>query len=262
MNPATKVVHKLMRQYIHYCYYRSDRSINLWSFFCQIVPYLRNIVERKYRSLPRYGGEFGLLLDVGCGDGTYLDLIEGVGWRGVGIDFDGQAIAAARSRGLTVHEGDIAHFDGQSDVFDVITLSHVIEHVPDPNNLLASCYRLLRPGGQIWIETPNINSFGSARFGANWRGLEAPRHLVLFEPSSLRLAVEGVGFQGYQYVAGGGSCLPIYRSSHAMRTGYISSDAVPSPLWTYFAAILDEVRGIWTPLKREFMTVVARKPSG
>lgn len=79
--------------------------------------------------------------------------------------------------------------------FDVITLNHVIEHVSDPIELLRSCYRLLKLGGQLWLQTPNIDSLGSRRYGRHWRGLEPPRHLVLFDPVSLRSALHQAGFQ-------------------------------------------------------------------
>lgn len=134
------------------------------------------------------------LLDVGCGNGAFLALASEVGWTAEGLDFDPQAVEVARQRGLTVHYGGIETLDDRLEYYDVITLSHVIEHVHDPMKLLKSCFRLLKPGGRLWLETPNLDSAGHARYGKNWRDLDPPRHLVLFTLASLDLALTQSGF--------------------------------------------------------------------
>jgi 2-polyprenyl-3-methyl-5-hydroxy-6-metoxy-1,4-benzoquinol methylase len=63
-----------------------------------------------------------------------------------------------------------ARLDGGD--FDAITMSHVIEHVPDPLASLDKCRRLLRLGGYLVLSTPNVRSLGHQRFGQSWRGLE------------------------------------------------------------------------------------------
>jgi hypothetical protein len=61
--------------------------------------------------------------------------------------------------------------------------------------LLRACHRLLREGGRLWIETPNLDSLGHSIYGENWRGLEPPRHLVLFNRSLLGRALSEIGFR-------------------------------------------------------------------
>jgi 2-polyprenyl-3-methyl-5-hydroxy-6-metoxy-1,4-benzoquinol methylase len=128
----------------------------------------------------------GTLLDVGCGDGSFLDRMRSRGWDVIGVDFDANAIATAkRKHGLDLHHGDLADVDFPADRFDAITLNHVIEHVPDPLGLLVACRRILKPRGRLILVTPNSASTGHQRFGRHWRGLEPPRHLHIFSRANL-----------------------------------------------------------------------------
>lgn len=136
------------------------------------------------------------LLDVGCGNGLFLRMAKALGWEAVGVDFDPLAVDAARSAGLDARKGNIEVVDPDRDQFDGITLSHVIEHVHDPNALLAACYRLLKPGGWIWVETPNLDAIGHGIYGRDWRDLDPPRHLVLFTRKCLAESLEQAAFVG------------------------------------------------------------------
>ncbi|MCK5664178.1 MAG: methyltransferase domain-containing protein, partial [Thiotrichaceae bacterium] len=73
-----------------------------------------------------------------------------------------------RQKGLDVRMGGVEVLDPSVEKFDVITLSHVIEHVHQPVEVLKYCYSLLKPDGFLWLETPNIESEGYRLFGANW----------------------------------------------------------------------------------------------
>ncbi|MEX2150242.1 MAG: class I SAM-dependent methyltransferase [Steroidobacteraceae bacterium] len=128
----------------------------------------------------------GELLDVGCGNGAFLKLAASAGWSVCGIDTDPAAIAVARGEGLDVQIGGIEVLTQEKEIFDWITLNHVIEHAHDPVSVLRACIRLLKPNGHLWLESPNYDSHGRAVFGEYWRGLETPRHLVLFNTQSMR----------------------------------------------------------------------------
>ena len=135
----------------------------------------------------------GKLLDVGCGNGEFLARMRSLGWNVSGIDFDPSAVSCARSQGLDARLGTIADLD-ETALYDVIVLTHVVEHVSDPVALLQECRKRLQPGhGRIIISTPNINSLGHAWFNKYWRGLEVPRHLILFSPAALRECVGRAG---------------------------------------------------------------------
>ena len=135
------------------------------------------------------------LLDVGSGSGRLLKLARSAGWVAMGVEPDAAACAVARESGLEIIAAQLdevpASFDAQ---FDRIVLSHVIEHVHDPAAMLRHCRRLLRPDGVLWLETPNLDSLGHAQFGADWRGLEPPRHLVLFRRAELKRLLAAAGF--------------------------------------------------------------------
>ena len=95
-------------------------------------------------------------------------------------------------------EGTVVDAQGLPIVGAQITLSHVIEHLHDPIAVLRRLHAALRPGGRIWLQTPNIDSRGAERFGVAWRGLEAPRHLVMFNAASLSSALTRAGFAAAQ----------------------------------------------------------------
>lgn len=137
--------------------------------------------------------QIGTLLDVGCGNGQFIRQMRSLGWDACGVDPDPAAVAYGLSQGFKVFRGTI------SDVaiypcYDVITLNHVIEHVPDPTALLLECKKRLTPRtGRIMITTPNLNSLGHWWFGRYWRGLETPRHLLIFSIPALKNCVSQAG---------------------------------------------------------------------
>lgn len=136
----------------------------------------------------------GRLLDVGCGYGTFLAAMKRRGWHVAGIDFDPAAVEAARKTyGIDVRVGTIDSVKPAGPVYDVVTASHVVEHVPDPISFLCKCRELLRPGGLLVLKTPNADSFGSRRYGWAWRGLEPPRHLHIFTLGSLQACARRAG---------------------------------------------------------------------
>jgi len=73
-------------------------------------------------------------------------------------------------------------------------LSHFIEHAHNPRRLLEESFRLLKPGGRLWIDTPNIRGLGHKYFGRFWLPLDPPRHLVLFHWEALEELLKDVGF--------------------------------------------------------------------
>lgn len=139
----------------------------------------------------------GRLLDVGCGNGVFLRRMHDLGWSVTGIDFDSKAIENARKLhdgGLTFMNTDLSGARFTNDSFDAITMSHVIEHVPDPVALLGEARRILKPGGRLVVTTPNVQSFGHEKFRDCWSGLDAPRHLQVFSLPALQKCAHKAGF--------------------------------------------------------------------
>lgn len=156
----------------------------------------RKAINRMFLDPPDSSAE---LLEVGCGDGTRLHLLKKQGWTVTGQDVDQKAIAhAKRKYGMAVALGPLAEIGFADNRFDAIIMNHVIEHILDPVQLLTECNRILKPGGRIVMTTPNVDSLGHRTFGRCWRGLEPPRHLHLFSPSSAWHVMKKTGFCGVE----------------------------------------------------------------
>ncbi len=137
----------------------------------------------------------GRLLDVGCGDGGQLARLRVMGWQVEGQEIDPAAAEQARTQyGLQVHVGPLADLGLPDSTYQVVTMSHVIEHVYDPVSLLKECRRILKPGGSVVAITPNVKSCGHERFRSNWMPLEPPRHLHMFSPTTLREVARRAGY--------------------------------------------------------------------
>jgi len=138
----------------------------------------------------------GRLLEIGCGDGKFLDRMKGCGWTVEGVDFDAQAARAAMENfGIEVKVGRLEEMRYPDDSFDAVTLQHVIEHVFDPVATMREVFRILKPGGTVVVLTPNAGSLGQRTFGTNWRGLEPPRHIQLFTPGTLDFVARKAGLE-------------------------------------------------------------------
>ena len=146
----------------------------------------------------------GRALEIGCGTGTFLGFLKHHGWEVAGVELSARAAAVAKAElGVEVFVGPLEGAPFAADSFDYIHMSHVIEHLPDAARALREVRRLLRPGGEVYIETPNIDSLGYRQSGRYWLPLETPRHLFLFAPATLRRAASAAGLQVRQLWTGG-----------------------------------------------------------
>jgi 2-polyprenyl-3-methyl-5-hydroxy-6-metoxy-1,4-benzoquinol methylase len=157
----------------------------------EALPVARDNLDMRIMELPAVPS--GRLLDVGCGSGGLLLVMRRLGWRVEGVDTDPRAVDVARSLGLDARQGNLEDQGYSDGSFDAIMMSHVIEHVRDPLQLVCTCRRLLHPGGRLGIVTPNARSQGHRRYGEIWRGLEPPRHLRVFTAGALHQLVQSAG---------------------------------------------------------------------
>ena len=138
----------------------------------------------------------GRVLEVGCGSGQQLAALRARGWDVQGLDVDERAAAHARDAfGIPVFCGPLHQAGFEDEEFDAVVMNHVIEHVHDPIGLLRESRRVLRRGGHLVSITPNSNGWGHARFGGSWRGLDPPRHLILFSRKTLEHIARISGFR-------------------------------------------------------------------
>jgi SAM-dependent methyltransferase len=160
----------------------------------------------------------GRLLDVGCGNGQFLSEMRDLGWKVTGLDPDERAVRLAREgRGIEAYQGTLGEMKFPEQSFDVITLVHVIEHAHDPVGTLRECYRVLRVNGRLVLRTPNVASLGHRIFGADWRGLEVPRHLHLFTPRTLLTCAQQAGFRNPRLWTTGRAARWTWASSRLLR---------------------------------------------
>lgn len=223
------------------------------------IPGLKKLLDREYRNIPKLPNRGCKLLDVGCGDGAFLRLARTCGWDATGLDPDPVAAANAAKQGIKVYEGGIEYFEGKRDLFDVITLNHVIEHVHEPTKVLKTCHDLLKPGGLLWLETPNIDAFGHARFRNNWRGIETPRHLVLFNRQSLIQCLVNSGFSKLREKKRPSPIRAMFQSSSALEQGLSPYELFKTSKSVQWHARLSELAEVMLPKRREFLTIVAWK---
>jgi SAM-dependent methyltransferase len=158
----------------------------------EFLPARRQYALRELLYTPWREG--GRLLEIGCGNGRQLERFGLAGWQTTGIDFDATAVQTARALGLDVRPGDLAAQRFEDASFDAIVMSHVIEHVPAPDALLAECRRVLRPGGSITVVTPNARALGHRVYGRHWLGLDPPRHLHVLSARGLEALIGSAGF--------------------------------------------------------------------
>lgn len=240
-----------------YNLHRGPTSI-IGRWLIPLIAPLKNKADCEIRYLPRQKNAPGRLLDVGCGNGSYLLLAREAGWEVEGIDFDPTAVKTAQKLGLNVHIGGIDSVSNKIENYDAITLSHIIEHVHNPVAFLETCYSLLKKGGQLWLETPNIESLLSTAYGQYWRGLEPPRHLIIFNRESLNSILINIGFCNIRQHYNPGV---FYMSNQSEKIKYSSDPKLnkkfeKSQLPKKFAQELIEfmIQG-----RREFITLTATK---
>jgi SAM-dependent methyltransferase len=221
-----------------------DRAIGLVS---QVAGLDNEHIDSIYRFAPKAPAR---ILDYGCGGGDYLLKMQPFGYELQGAEFDPHLLTELSGRGIAV--ADVARLNERdwAGEFDHITLSHVLEHVPDPVDLLARLFGWLKPGGTLYVEVPHADATGLTIFGPVWRGLEAPRHFALPSRQALIDAFEKSGF-GIERQHISVTARPLVWDA--------SIEAVPEPDKASAQALIDAAPPE-TLENAEFLTFVARKP--
>jgi 2-polyprenyl-3-methyl-5-hydroxy-6-metoxy-1,4-benzoquinol methylase len=136
----------------------------------------------------------GRLLDVGASTGYFLNAAR-LDFETCGIEPSRWAAEYARSRlGLDVREGSLDEVELPAASFDVITLNDVIEHLTDPLGALRRLHALLKPGGLLYLVTPNVRSLSARLLRGRWWGLR-PAHLYYFAPDTLTAMLGKAGLE-------------------------------------------------------------------
>ncbi len=134
------------------------------------------------------------LLDVGCTNGEFLENAIRFGWEVTGIEISIPQYKAAIKRGLKVYNVELKNVKFENDYFDCVTLWDVLDHSISPINQLKEIYRILKPGGKLYLSTPN--HLQGLILGENWFGYNASyENLFYFEPDTLIKMLAAVGFK-------------------------------------------------------------------
>jgi SAM-dependent methyltransferase len=155
---------------------------------------LRATFRRNVIEIGRHRPPPGRLLDVGCGPGLLLEEAAALSWTASGLEPSAWAVEEAKRRGLDVRQGTTDTADLAPASFDVIVANDVIEHVPDPVAFGKQLHELLKPGGVVYLCTPDVSSL-VARTLRRWWWSVLPGHLFYFSPATLARALEASGFR-------------------------------------------------------------------
>jgi len=181
-----------------------SKSADRYQFARQLANLLRLRKERR-----------GTILDVGCGDGSFLRYARYEGWQVAGTDI--RLASGARKMNCPLWEGQLPLIDFNEVRFDVIRFNHVLEHTQNPLLELAAARKLLAPGGIIFISVPNIAGLSARLKNAQsrlhlkqkrWRHYAALHHLWFFSPETLTKLVEQAGLSVLYWET------PVWKKSH------------------------------------------------
>jgi 2-polyprenyl-3-methyl-5-hydroxy-6-metoxy-1,4-benzoquinol methylase len=142
------------------------------------------------------GNHNGALLDLGCSTGFFLERAQEIGWKVHGVEMNSETGTYARDQlGMDIFIGTLEEAHYTSGEFDVVTAWDVIEHVQDPVQLLKEVKRILRPGGVLALQVPNINSLMVKKTGNYWNWWTLPDHINHFTPQSIQNLLNYSGFE-------------------------------------------------------------------
>jgi 2-polyprenyl-3-methyl-5-hydroxy-6-metoxy-1,4-benzoquinol methylase len=136
----------------------------------------------------------GRLLDVGCNEGQGLQIYQQNGFLVEGLELNERAASEARKRGFRVFTGPLEAFRPEK-AYDVVVLSHILEHSVNPKVMIAHVARILKPGGQIWISCPNIESWQRDIFARYWINWHVPFHITFYSDRTLKSLLDSAGFK-------------------------------------------------------------------
>lgn len=137
----------------------------------------------KFNLIRSHARENGSLLDYGCGTGDFLAHCKQHSWETTGVEPSPAARDIAARKSISIIHTDIDQVAAQ---YDAITLWHVLEHVPNPADLLRKLRSLLKKNGTLFIAVPNYQSYDGQYYKSYWAGYDVPRHLWHFNPESMK----------------------------------------------------------------------------
>jgi len=151
-------------------------------------------LKKKVSLINRLDNGSKQLLDYGAGTGHFLAAAEESGWEVKGVEISAEArVVAQDSNGVELKSPE--SFEFVEERFSVVTLWHVLEHLPDLNKNLETFYKTLKSGGKLVIAVPNHESYDSQKYGNRWAALDLPLHLWHFKKKNIADLAKKHGFK-------------------------------------------------------------------
>ncbi len=178
-------------------YYLSDKYISHTGGSKSIVDKIYLLARKitlgwKRKLVTSYSSENNIL-DVGCGTGDFLDEMKSHNWNISGVEPSPNARESTEKKTGSKIYKSLA--DVSKSNFSVITLWHVLEHLPDPNQALQMLHNLINESGTIFIAVPNLQSHDANYYQSFWAGYDVPRHLWHFDKKNMKSLLEKNGLK-------------------------------------------------------------------
>lgn len=177
--PAQSQIAKYYQSENYQSHAASAKGLIDWVY--QLARYFT--IRQKFRWLNSLKPDQGKLLDYGCGTGSFLKLTARNGWDAWGVEPSHKAATIAKRKGLKISE---TLDDLSQNKFDIITLWHVLEHIPDIIETVAHLRKILKSDGYLVIAVPNYRSHDAEHYKQYWAGYDVPRHLYHFEQKTMK----------------------------------------------------------------------------
>ena len=153
------------------------------SVFEKMYQFVKSIALKNKLKLINSQSPKGKILDIGAGVGDFLSVCKNDGWQTIGIEPSDKAKAIAKNKGVSFVE-NLSELESNS--YDVITMWHVLEHVPDLENQIKELKRLIKPTGTVIIAVPNFKSYDASYYGKYWAAYDIPIHLWHFSKKAIK----------------------------------------------------------------------------
>jgi 2-polyprenyl-3-methyl-5-hydroxy-6-metoxy-1,4-benzoquinol methylase len=154
------------------------------SLFEKVYHFIKGIaLKNKLNLINSLQPNKGKILDIGAGTGEFLSVAQQNGWNTTGVEPSEKAKQIAINKGVSFVEA-LAQLEDHT--FDVITMWHVLEHVPDLNHQIKELKRLLKPSGYLIVAVPNFNSFDAQHYGKFWAAYDVPIHFWHFSKTAIQ----------------------------------------------------------------------------
>jgi 2-polyprenyl-3-methyl-5-hydroxy-6-metoxy-1,4-benzoquinol methylase len=202
-----------------------EELVHFYSDAYDVTSYFSPITEQRYEalldSLEPYR-KTNKILDIGSGYGFFLEVAKRKGWEVYGTELSDKTVKVCTSKGIEMLKGEITNDSFESGMFDVIVAIELLEHINYPKEFVKQAKRLLRPGGKVYLTTPNFNSILRYRLKEKYNIIEYPNHLCYYTKKSLVKLFSDQGFRTERITTTGMSITRVKTSKGKSNQEYVS----------------------------------------